>query len=209
MPLVHMHEVDGCFYERDCYNEYYHLIEDLIVNMHKQCVTVTGTPGIGKSLFYAYFFERFMKSHFERWIVVAATFEHTDRVTQFSIFENDIDNPTTEELFANDVVMAIEVNAIMIREKEQAEANGVEPRKMLFLCSGPSPAVWQQSVVFTSFNADWMRLSKTRSLCIDMPLWITEELQHAVHVLGFDLDDTIIAEMCDFWRCCTTVLSRC
>ena len=74
---------DKQFYVRDCYKTYYDYISEILLTkeecsnikgiflaydggtpkgfMKVQYISVTGTPGIGKSIFYIYFFERFRK----------------------------------------------------------------------------------------------------------------------------------------------------
>jgi KaiC/GvpD/RAD55 family RecA-like ATPase len=46
------------------------------------CLTVTGTPGIGKSIFYAYFFEEFRKAHRDERVIVAISFENNSIIKE-------------------------------------------------------------------------------------------------------------------------------
>ena len=52
------------FYVRRCYPVYYDMIINLLdwkgLTEPSDYITVTGTPGIGKSVFYLYFFQRWM-----------------------------------------------------------------------------------------------------------------------------------------------------
>lgn len=57
-------------YIRDCYLEYYDYLKELM-NADKRYV-VTGTPGIGKSVFYLYFFEKFKAENRNRKIIMAS-----------------------------------------------------------------------------------------------------------------------------------------
>ncbi|KAL3669156.1 hypothetical protein V7S43_005540 [Phytophthora oleae] len=57
------------YYVRKCYSEYYNLILEMLETY--DIVTVTGTPGIGKSIFYAYFYQHY-KSRPETTIIAAA-----------------------------------------------------------------------------------------------------------------------------------------
>ncbi|RLN57177.1 hypothetical protein BBJ29_009707 [Phytophthora kernoviae] len=52
--------------------EYYHLVKGLL-DEGKDLVTVTGTEGVGKSLFDAYFFKRLRKEEPSTWIVAASS----------------------------------------------------------------------------------------------------------------------------------------
>lgn len=45
VPFVHEYGGGESFYVRECYNKYYSIVEKLLVEENKQCVTVTGTPG--------------------------------------------------------------------------------------------------------------------------------------------------------------------
>lgn len=51
------------FYVRECYATYYDEILRLLSRKHLEVVTVTGTPGIGKSMFFAYFLWRYSQEH--------------------------------------------------------------------------------------------------------------------------------------------------
>ncbi|KAL4116486.1 hypothetical protein PRIC2_011939 [Phytophthora ramorum] len=50
LPVENVYELPK-FFVRRCYPQYYRLILDLFRTLH--IITVTGTPGIGKSTFYA------------------------------------------------------------------------------------------------------------------------------------------------------------
>ncbi|KAE8973807.1 hypothetical protein PR003_g34986 [Phytophthora rubi] len=87
------------YYVRECYKEYYPLVE-LFVLTEESCLTVTGTTGIGKSVFYAYFFEEFWKAHSDDWIVVAASYDKNGAATQFAVFEDGVE--TTRVTYADE-----------------------------------------------------------------------------------------------------------
>ncbi|KAG3112858.1 hypothetical protein PI124_g8655 [Phytophthora idaei] len=56
-PLLFVHQYrNGNFSVRECYEKYYQFVKKMLLVNREKCVTVTGTPGIGKSVFYAYFF---------------------------------------------------------------------------------------------------------------------------------------------------------
>lgn len=62
-------------YVRDCYLEYYDKIQRLLATTGENRVvqiSVTGTPGIGKSAFYLYFLTRYAEEHPDSPIVTAA-----------------------------------------------------------------------------------------------------------------------------------------
>ncbi|KAL3669146.1 hypothetical protein V7S43_005530 [Phytophthora oleae] len=58
------------YYVRKCYSEYYDLILEMLKTYN--IITVTGTPGIGKSIFYAYFYQRHKKSRPDTTIITAS-----------------------------------------------------------------------------------------------------------------------------------------
>ena len=47
------------FYVRNCYEEYYRHVMQSLSDPTNDYVSLTGSPGIGKSIFYLYFFQRF------------------------------------------------------------------------------------------------------------------------------------------------------
>jgi hypothetical protein len=58
-PLEDSYDNDK-FYVRACYNTYYHEIMDNLFGKRDYFyISVTGTPGIGKSMFYLYFLNRY------------------------------------------------------------------------------------------------------------------------------------------------------
>ncbi|KAF1780615.1 hypothetical protein GQ600_2755 [Phytophthora cactorum] len=63
------------YYKRSCFDEYYQLLANVVKYSKKKCLTVTGTPGIGISVFHAYFFERYRKEQSNTEIVAVAFFE--------------------------------------------------------------------------------------------------------------------------------------
>ncbi|KAE9287009.1 hypothetical protein PF008_g26529 [Phytophthora fragariae] len=77
------------YYVRECYKEYYPLVEQFVLT-EESCLTVTGTTDIGKSVFYAYVFEEFWKAHRDEWIVVAVSYERNGSVSGFAVFEDGI-----------------------------------------------------------------------------------------------------------------------
>jgi hypothetical protein len=54
LPFRHEYGGGDDYYVRECYEEYYPVIEQFVLTgEEKKGLTVTGTPGIGKSVFYA------------------------------------------------------------------------------------------------------------------------------------------------------------
>jgi hypothetical protein len=64
--------LESKFYVRNCYEEYYQLVMKLLLNPRMDYISLTGTPGIGKSIFYLYFFQRFRNEYPDATIVTAS-----------------------------------------------------------------------------------------------------------------------------------------
>lgn len=72
------------FYVRKCYTEYYDYIMDLFHGEHcKRGVSVTGTPGIGKAVFMAYFLLSYRLLH-PKATVVLASYSSSSRSRELS-----------------------------------------------------------------------------------------------------------------------------
>ncbi|OWZ05279.1 hypothetical protein PHMEG_00022660 [Phytophthora megakarya] len=71
------------FYERKCYRTYYDMVIDLLFKTNKTRVDVTGTSGIGTSVFYGYFFNRFMSLNRNYTIITASFSEPVISVALF------------------------------------------------------------------------------------------------------------------------------
>ncbi|KAE8957298.1 hypothetical protein PR003_g32159 [Phytophthora rubi] len=85
LPFQHKYGGGEDYYVRECYKEYYPLVEQFVLT-EESCLTVTGTPDIGKSVFYAYCFEEFCKAHRDEGIVVAVSHK-AGAATQFAVYE--------------------------------------------------------------------------------------------------------------------------
>ena len=68
------------FYVRDCYRQYYDYISASLANGFYQ-ISLTGTPGIGKSIFYIYFFQRY-RTEFPKATIVTASFTMNSKLKQ-------------------------------------------------------------------------------------------------------------------------------
>ncbi|KAI9983775.1 hypothetical protein PInf_007850 [Phytophthora infestans] len=86
VPLVTKYRGGEFYFVRACYKSYYVMVEDLLLKDGKECVTVTGTPGIGTSIFYAYFLERFKKAN-PTWTIIASAHTPEAGVTSLAVFE--------------------------------------------------------------------------------------------------------------------------
>ncbi|KAG7376598.1 hypothetical protein PHYPSEUDO_013049 [Phytophthora pseudosyringae] len=68
LPFMHKYKNGKYYYVRKYYDEYYQIVMEML-NAGERFVTVTGTPGIGKSVFYAYFFQCFRKEVGNTWTI--------------------------------------------------------------------------------------------------------------------------------------------
>jgi hypothetical protein len=170
------------FYIRSCYHAYYDKIMDRLFgkSYHYYFISVTGTPGIGKSMFYLYFLKRYLLENPGK-SVVTASFDK-DRVLQDC------------RLFRPNGIVEEIINAL---------GNPCIPRKGgvtwpkdidcdLFLYDGPptdSP-IDVKMVAFTSPNFSWLdSMRKDSQHCkLFMPTWDISELLAANEELELNID---------------------
>ena len=169
------------FFVRSCYPVYYNLIGDLLNGRdeHKivENVTVTGTPGVGKSVFYIYFFQRWIEENPES-IIITASFTRRRNLKQCVLF--DIKNPSG--LICKDIPFI---------------------EGALHLYDGPPPFEPQdnQMVCFISPNSEWYdsMIKSPRHRCLYMPVWTIEELLEADSYLQINLGEDKLKQRFDFF----------
>jgi hypothetical protein len=158
-------------YVRKCYPEYYKLLLDKLNKKHIKMLSITGTPGIGKSAFYLYFQTRYRRDNPENKIALVS--------------------------FAKDrTIMTCKVwktNGTLTNHEENIPRSGCD----LYLYDGP-PDMKPQSdsseakmVAFTCPNHSWFN-SITRDSShqkMHMPNWTYMELQEAIVELSLSIDD--------------------
>ncbi|KAL3670254.1 hypothetical protein V7S43_004567 [Phytophthora oleae] len=73
LPFMNDYDLGQYYYMRKCYDEYYTLVKRML-DEDEDSITVTGTPGIGKSIFYVFFYKRLEKEMKENnmWIIAVA-----------------------------------------------------------------------------------------------------------------------------------------
>jgi hypothetical protein len=151
------------FFVRACYEKYYTEIMDLLGDEDRSYITVTGTPGIGKSVFYLYFFKRYRRGNPDKTIVTAA-FSRERIPKSWKVFYPTGEVKESEE-FNHRIIPSIK-DAIYIYDG----APDVE-----------TPLPSQKMVCFSSPNEGWLK-SIGRSedhIALYMPPWTLEELQKA------------------------------
>lgn len=156
------------YYVRKCYEKYYGYMNDALENKYK-IITVTGTPGIGKSVFYLYF-EKYRKANPKK-TIVTASFYKTRKLKECKVYE-----PGKEGVLINEVPKDLE-DAIRLYD---GPPEG-EPLRA-------------QMVTFTSPNHEWLKdaLKKSNERRLFMPFWSLEELLEANKALKLKLADAEI-----------------
>lgn len=162
IPMTHEYHGDR-FYIRECYDEYYECILN-ILDSGRRVVTLTGTPGIGKSMFYYYFFERF-RNEFSNMTVVTAAFNVHSMLTKCKVFTK-----------------------AMLLGKKYESIPDIEG-DCIYLYDGPprSAPSGKRMVCFTSPRLEWLdEMTKVegKHQCISMKPWSREEMWSAVKELG-------------------------
>ena len=71
IPMAFEYE-NPLYFVRECYPLYYDQIRELLDFRRMKYISVTGTPGTGKSIFYLYVFNRFRKEYPDKTIVTAS-----------------------------------------------------------------------------------------------------------------------------------------
>ncbi|KAE8956535.1 hypothetical protein PR001_g31701, partial [Phytophthora rubi] len=162
------------FYVRSCYSKYYKYVKRWLDDPDTEVVTVTGTPGIGKSIFCAYFLKRFSFEDKEATIITLS-------FTRKSVLKKVTTWKGGEMLGSAvaDYTDSSGVKAVI----EKAKTERQDTHKLIYLIDGP-PKFHPgdaQSVVFASPNDAWfsyIRKDWTRPMVV-MPLWTMKELEAA------------------------------
>ncbi|KAL4087906.1 hypothetical protein PRIC1_012337 [Phytophthora ramorum] len=124
LPVENVYELPK-FFVRRCYPQYYRLILDLFRTLH--IVTVTGTPGIGKSIFYGYFFEHYKSTH-PNTTIIAASFTKKSVMKKVVVFRED---GTVEESRESYAFIQAEHDAASERKADVLYLRQKSTRKML------------------------------------------------------------------------------
>ena len=178
-PILPMSEEyhEPFMFVRDCFPEYYGYVKQIFESSPGiKYISISGTPGIGKSMFYNWFFNKYRSEHPDK-IIVCASFDR-DRVMQRCV---------VFELGQNPVRHCLDI----------PEIDGA-----LYLYDGPPRRVPRgRMVAFVSPNADWFtfaskQVSHTR---LYMPVWSSEELVEATHCISLSIDAADLTERYDWF----------
>jgi hypothetical protein len=161
--------VGSIIYVRECYDKYYKMILKLLET--KQFISVTGTPGIGKSAFYLYFFKRYRQEHQDD-TVLTASFSESQDLEDCLLWKAD-------------------------GAKQAYES--VVPREAanIYLYDGPpktKPAGTTKMIAFTCPNRKWLTSQDKNAFHVRvyMPNWDFAEMMKARDLLAIDLLDDIL-----------------
>jgi hypothetical protein len=170
------------FYIRSCYHAYYDKIMDRLFgkSFHYNFISVTGTPGIGKSMFYLYFLKRYLLENPGK-SVVTASFNKDRKLKACRLFRPNGSVDTFVDTFGNPYI--------------PIEAAVSWPKDIdcdLYLYDGPptdSP-IDVKMVAFTSPNFSWLdSMRKDPHHCkLFMPTWDISELLAANEELELNID---------------------
>ena len=162
--------VSPTFYIRRCYPSYYDMILECLQNY--DVVTLTGSPGIGKSVFYNYMFNRYREEHPNQYIVVASFGERR--------------NLLLCRIFTPGSSTGVVSKSLPIIDKS------------LHLYDGSPECVPQgednQMVCFSSPNFSWLgeMRKEANHMRLFMPPWELDELLVARSELALPLADEVI-----------------
>ncbi|KAE8961791.1 hypothetical protein PR002_g29795 [Phytophthora rubi] len=171
LPMEHEY-LGQKFYVRSCYSDYYEYVMGWLDYPDTEVVTITGTPGIGKSIFCAYFLKRFSFEDKEA-TIITASFSRNSVLTQVTAWKGG-------EMLGSAVAKMADSSA-MSAVIENAERQATH--KLIYLIDGPPKFHPKdaQTVVFVSPNDAWfsyIRKDATRPKVV-MPLWTMKELEAA------------------------------
>lgn len=172
------------FYVRECYPTYYNEIIRLLYQKDMDVVTVTGTPGIGKSMFYAYFLVCYMKEYPDTTVVTAAF--KRQHMTKVAVWKNGEKSPTK----STSDTTKLDMETFVI------DANKAAKKQVIHLYDGAPLSAPEdvKMVCFTSPTKEWLDAPEnkkdTNHATLFMPLWHVDELRDAALVLDLEMDRT-------------------
>lgn len=172
LPMSFPYRRDS-YYVRECYPEYYEMIRKTFAESGIDIISLTGTPGIGKSIFYIYFLQRYRIEN-PKATIVTASFTIDRRLKSCRVFT------------ADDYV-GRKVSRI---PDEKAD---------IHLYDGPPDMepYNQKMVTFTSPNYKWFKIigKAENHSRMYMPIWTFEELKNANHYLNLEIIDNVLFDL--------------
>ena len=190
LPMVFPLQEQSTYYVRDCYEDYYLLYEKKLAGSKELYMMLTGTPGIGKSVFYMYFFDRYKQEHPDENIVLAS-------------FASPIPETCT-----GPELLSCRMWKAESKQFEVLDAIPKDPRVCtLHLYDGIperylSHDLGIKMICFASPNEAWIdRMIKFRSLfsVAYMPNWTFSEQQDARDALRLEISDEELRKRWDYF----------
>jgi hypothetical protein len=199
-PQAFMYTGDT-IYVRECYHTYYvKIMDELLGKSNYYFISVTGTPGIGKSMFYLYFLKRYLSENPGK-SVITASFDK-DRILQdCKLFRPNGIVEKCRDITGKPVIP--EIGTVSWPEGINCD---------LYLYDGP-PTIRPldvKMVAFTSPNFSWLdSMRKEHFHCkLFMSTWDYTELVYANEVLKLNIDkNKLIQRFTLFGGCATYCLS--
>jgi hypothetical protein len=169
-------------YIRECFPRYFELLwEDLFVKK-KRFVLITGTPGIGKSIFYIYVMQRMKERLPGDVVLVLASFSKISELKSCVILKPG-KSPVKLKAGKN----------LPIFEKAVYLLDGI-PRIVF------DESIHVKTVIFASPNHQFLKEHSKNALMSNlyMPLWTEPEILEAVELLELELDEKLVRDL--FYR---------
>jgi hypothetical protein len=168
LPMTINYKKDK-FYVRECYPKYYDFITSAL--NRKDYISLTGTPGIGKSIFYIYFFQRYRRENPNQTVVTAA-FTGNRTLKKCAVFQPN--------------------------NQEGVEMKGI-PRieGAIYFYDGPPDIKPEDKMVcFTSRKYEWLNemIKEEYHLALYLPFWTLNELLEANDLLELGLREDVIKQ---------------
>ena len=163
-PVLPMSEpyYEPKMYVRECFPEYYQYVKDILASKAGiNYISITGTPGNGKSMFYNWFFEKYRAENPNK-VIVCASFHWLHKFESCYVFEP---------------------NKAPVEYDEIPEIKNA----MYFYDNSPLKLPkYGQMVAFACPNDDWFRSIRSRKnhMKLYMPVWEFDELLDAIECLG-------------------------
>ena len=169
------------FFIRACYPVYYNLLMQCLTHGKYDFVSVTGTPGIGKSVFYVYVFDRYRREN-PKDTIITASFDKDNMLIECVVYGPDGEEPN------------------------HCDALPILQEGGLYLFDGPPcrNPLGKKMVCFTSPNLRWFRKNNLnrRHTSLYMPVWTLDELIDADSACGFGIGSDSISERYNFFGGC-------
>ena len=135
LPMINPYYRDS-FYVRPCYRTLYpKILEIADTDVIGFCVTVTGTPGIGKSLFYNYVLTMLRKQRPDT-TIVTASFNQTQDLEDCYVF---VPNCKPRQLSSDEFYKIDQIHPKSLHLYDGAPKTARSVRKMMVF-TGPNPA---------------------------------------------------------------------